>query len=76
MSGVGAAKGRPVTDDRIIAVALLTEADLMGFGEGLRRVYPLEQITDFADLLAAIDEADRDARETNLTLPNKLPPIS
>ena len=61
--------------DRIVAVALLTEADLMGFGEGLRRVYPLEQIADFNDLLVAIDEADRSARDAmEAPMPKPRPP--
>lgn len=50
-----------VQDDRIVAVALLTEVDLRGLGECLRRIYPIERITCFDALLAAIDKADRAA---------------
>lgn len=66
-----------MTDDHIVAVALLTERDLTVFGQGLRRVYPLEKITDFDDLLGAIDEADRVARaEAERQIPHRPPTAS
>lgn len=45
---------------RIIAVGLLTGRDLSVLGEGFRRIYPLDQEPGFPDLLARIDEAERD----------------
>ena len=45
--------------DRIVAVGLLTEADLGVLGQGFRRAYRLEDGHEFHDLLAAIDRADR-----------------
>ncbi|WP_404710256.1 hypothetical protein [Sphingomonas sp. MMS24-J13] len=55
-------------------MAFLTEADLRGLGEGLRRVYPIERITSFDTLLAAIDDADRTARiGTGMSMPNGSP---
>ena len=47
-------------DDRIVAVALLTRADLQTFGEDLRKVYPAEDVPCFSELLRAIDDADRE----------------
>ena len=44
--------------DRIVAVALLTRGDLATFGSDLRKVYPVEECSAFADLITAIDKAD------------------
>ena len=50
---------------RIVAVGLLTGRDLFVLGEGFRRIYPLDREPDFVDLLARIDEAEREpAQET------------
>lgn len=46
--------------DGIVAVALLTRANLESFGQDLRKVYPVEDVTCFAELLSAIDTADRE----------------
>ena len=51
-------------NDRIVAVGLLTERDLAVLGEGFRRAYPLNDGHDFDELLHAIDEAERLARES------------
>ncbi len=48
---------------RIVAIGLLTERDLAVLGEGFRRAYPLNDGHDFDELLRAIDEAERLARE-------------
>ncbi len=45
--------------DRVVAVGLLTQADLDVLGQGFRRAYPIADEDDFTSLLAAIDEADR-----------------
>lgn len=47
-------------DQRIIAVGLLTARDLEVLGQGFTRVYPLDEKPCFAELLRAIDEADRE----------------
>ena len=44
---------------RIVAVALLTEPELQGFGAAFNRAWPVEDAPCFAGLLQAIDEADR-----------------
>jgi hypothetical protein len=45
--------------DRIIAVGLLTRRDLSLLGPAFDRVWPIEEVSDFGDLLRAIDEADQ-----------------
>jgi hypothetical protein len=50
----------PEPQERIVAVGLLTEADLSVLGQGFRRAYRLEHDHDFHDLLAAIDRAERE----------------
>ena len=44
---------------RIIAVGLLTEQDLNLLGASFTRLWPVEEAPGFDDLLAAIDDADR-----------------
>jgi hypothetical protein len=54
-------KGYPsVSSDRIVAVGLLTQANLDSFGADLRKVYPIDETPCFKELLEAIDEADRE----------------
>lgn len=43
--------------ERIVAVGLLTVRDLEVLGSGFRRMFPVENGTEFDDLLHAIDEA-------------------
>ncbi len=49
-------------DDRIIAVGLLTQQDLDVLGTGFRRVYPVDKVKCFGDLLRDIDDADHNMR--------------
>jgi hypothetical protein len=51
--------------DQIIAVGLLTRRDLNILGPAFDRAWPIEQVSDFGDLLRAIDEADRGPRAEN-----------
>ena len=46
----------------IVAVAFLTKANLKAIGKSLERVYPIDHSPEFADLLAAIEEAERKDR--------------
>lgn len=48
--------------DRIVAVGLLTQADLTLLGPTFARVYKIDETPCFGDLLRAIDLADREAR--------------
>lgn len=52
-------------DDPVIAVGLLTARDLRALGAGFDRVFPLDRDDMFADLLAAIDEADARSHNTD-----------
>lgn len=44
---------------RIVAVALVTEAELETLGPGFDRAFPVDRTPCFGELLRAIDEADR-----------------
>ena len=47
-----------MTGDRIVAVGLLTEFDLNLLGDTFTRLWPVNDVPCFEELLAAIDEAD------------------
>jgi hypothetical protein len=46
--------------DPIVALALLTRANLDALGNNLKKVYPVEDLPCFPELLRAIDDADRE----------------
>ena len=48
-----------MTGDRIVAVGLLTEFDLNRLGDTFTRLWPVDDVPCFDELLQAIDEADR-----------------
>jgi len=50
---------RLVTQDRIVAVGLLTRRDMSMLGPTFDRAWPVEEAPSFSELLRAIDEADR-----------------
>ena len=45
--------------ERIVTVALVTEAEFQLLGEGFNRAFPVDEAPCFSGLLQAIDEADR-----------------
>jgi hypothetical protein len=47
----------------IVAVGLLTEQDLAKLGPNFNRLFPVDEAPHFAELLAAIDDADRQFQE-------------
>lgn len=47
-------------DQRIVAVGLLTRREVTELGAQLSRLYPVRDDSKFADLIEAIDRADRD----------------
>lgn len=49
-----------MSDERIVAVGLLTETDLRLLGSGFTRLFPVDETPCFGQLLAAIDDADRE----------------
>jgi hypothetical protein len=48
--------------ESITAVALLTARDVEALGTNFRRLWPVEKVPCFSDLLRAIDEADRELK--------------
>jgi hypothetical protein len=51
---------REEEDEAIYAVALVTRSELTLLGPAFARAWPVERTPCFGELLAAIDEADRD----------------
>jgi hypothetical protein len=49
--------------ERIVAVGLLTQQDLTLLGPTFERAWPVEDVSQFDDLLRAIDEAERRLEE-------------
>ncbi len=47
-------------EDRIVAVALLTQSNLDAYGSALKKVFPISETPCFGDLLEMIDKADRE----------------
>lgn len=49
--------------EKIVAVGLLTEHDVRVLGQGFDRLFPIEDLSGFEDLLAKLDdvEATREA---------------
>jgi hypothetical protein len=50
--------------DRIVAVALLTESDLTMLGPTFTRAWPVEDAPMFGELLSEIDNAELELRRT------------
>jgi hypothetical protein len=48
-----------LTQERIVAVALLTESDLTMLGPTFTRAWPVEDAPMFGELLREIDKAER-----------------
>ena len=49
-----------MADDRIVAVGLLTQRDVQTLGPSFDRLWPVDEVPCFSELLRAIDEADRE----------------
>lgn len=62
-----------MTDQRIVAVGLLTSNDVSLLGPTFDRLWPVEETPCFLELLRAIDEADRqpNAEEDKSLTPTK-----
>lgn len=50
-----------MTQDRIVAVALLTQRELDVLGTGLRRMFAVDDAGAFADLLAQLNRIELEA---------------
>jgi hypothetical protein len=56
-----------VPDERIVAIGLLTKGDVQRLGETFTRLWPVDQTTDYSELLRAIDEAEERHRQMDGT---------
>lgn len=45
--------------EHIVAVGLLTRREVIQLGPAFDRLWPVDEVPQFAELLRAIDEADR-----------------
>lgn len=52
--------GDTLSEERIIALGLLTKRDVEVLGSGFTRVWQIQETPCFSQLLRAIDEADRE----------------
>ena len=48
-----------MTEERIVAVGLLTQREVELLGHGFSRLWPVDETPCFTELIKAIDEADR-----------------
>ena len=56
-----------MTQERIIAVGLLTRHDLTVLGPAFSRAWPVEEAPSFNELLRAIDDADQELAVTRVS---------
>jgi hypothetical protein len=54
-----------LSQERIVAVGLLTQRDVELLGHGFSRLWPVDQTPCFTDLLSAIDEADEQLKRAH-----------
>ena len=50
--------------DRIVAVGLLTQREVELLGHGFSRLWPVDDSPCFTELLQAIDDADRELKQS------------
>ena len=48
-----------MTEERIVAVGLLTQREVELLGHGFSRLWPVDETPCFTELIKAIDDADR-----------------
>lgn len=51
-----------MSEERIVAIGLLTQREVEQLGNTLTRIWPIDETPCFLGLLEAIDEADRELR--------------
>lgn len=52
-----------MSGDKIIAMGLLTQNDLIRLGDTFNRAWPVDEVPGFDDLLRAIDQADQSSHD-------------
>ena len=60
----------PRSSQKIVALGLLTEDDLQKLGSSFSRIYPVDEVPCFGELLHAIDEADQALRHARAGAPD------
>ena len=55
--------------ERIVAVALLTQRELTTLGPAFKWAWPIDEAPDFQELLRAIDEADEQLQQSTRAKP-------
>ena len=63
-----------MTDDRIVALGLLTLSEVKLLGPQFKRLWPVDETPCFEGLLDAIDEADRQLQTSKLAETGSRPP--
>lgn len=58
--------GDPLAWERVVAVGLLTQRELDLLGPSFTRAWPLDESPCFAELIQAIDEADKEMRRVRM----------
>ena len=59
-----------MTDDRIVALGLLTLSEVKLLGPQFKRLWPVDETPCFEGLLDAIDEADRQLQRSKADAPS------
>lgn len=60
-----------MSQERIVAVGLLTQRDLTTLGPAFKWAWPIDEAPDFEELLRAIDEADEQLQQTTGAHPER-----
>ena len=60
-----------MSDERIVAVGLLTRRDVQMLGSSFDRLWPIDETPAFEGLIEAIDAADRELRHASEAEPSR-----
>ena len=58
-----------MTEERIVAVGLLTQREVELLGHGFSRLWPVDETPCFTELIKAIDDADRQLEQEHRIQP-------
>jgi hypothetical protein len=58
-----------LTEERIVAVGLLTQREVELLGHGFSRLWPVDETPCFTELIKAIDDADRQLEQEHRIQP-------
>jgi hypothetical protein len=63
-AGKDAGEDHAVKREPIAVVAFLTQTNLKALGNNLKRIYPIDDVSPFEDLLGALDKARHEMRSS------------